>query len=151
MNEGRGRRHDNESRIRQEKEDRDTRMFWDMRKGIVHEPCLVHKCGSCPQDKFMYCEDIAMATMATIKEKYSMDDCQWSISERLAKEFPGAGFEKNNRPKKWVIVKKDGTRIRADSLPLSDESQKKLETWHDRQVDRWAAGQQEDLDFTHEN
>ena len=114
LNNARARRYDAESKHRQETEDRDKTMFWDRRKGIKYEPCLDRKCGSCPQEKAKYCEDVARATLAMIKQKYSMEDCEWSISERLAKEFPGYGFEKDCKPKRWIIKKKDGTMVPAD-------------------------------------
>jgi hypothetical protein len=123
LNAARSLRFDKESNARMERERNDHAMFWDKRSSMVHEPCLDRRCGSCPGDKFTYCEDIAQRTMALIKEKFSMEDCQWSISERLAKEFPGAGFEIKRERHQWAKIV-DGKPVSCDAQGRTGQERK---------------------------
>lgn len=104
LNSARSLRFDKESQERQMRALSDRKMFWDKRQELVHEACLDRHCGSCEHEKHKYCEDVAYRTMALIKEKFSVGDCQWSINERLAKEFPGYGFEKIYGRHQWAKI-----------------------------------------------
>lgn len=129
LNEARAIRHDRESQQRQERDRKADMMFWDRHRELASEPCTARNCGSCPPDNFLYCNDMAVATCRTIRKKFNSENAFWSISARLANEFPGAGFDTVRPTGKWVIVKKDGTMVSASGPPEIDETKQELDDW----------------------
>jgi len=142
MNKARATRFNKESQAKQMQEITDRQMFWDKRKEIRHEPCLDRHCGSCAPEKAKYCDDVAMRTLALIKEKFSMEDCQWSINDRLNEEFPGYGFEKKISARHQWAKKVNGEIVSCDAHGITGQERPKRS---------YQAYMEEATDFTQES
>lgn len=118
LNEARATRLDRESKERESGEHRDTQMFWERHKEAAHEPCGEHRCGSCPREKWIYCEDIALATLKAIQEKHEGKFAA-PVSALLALYYPGASFEKARRAHKWARII-DGKAVSCDEHGNTD-------------------------------